>query len=212
MYSITFGTKNSYTDWNLAFDGDNSYISPAQAKRSSVNVPGADGSIDLTYALSSRLFFNDRTIHLEFVRFNVPSWNDFISEIQNYIQGRNLHVIKSGDPDYYWDAVLEISEIKTDERESRIVIEGTCKPYKLKVNETEITATGTETVNCTNSRMPVCPTIINSAEATIEFGSVQVTLSAGTHQVADIIFDEGSNVVEVTSTGTTKFKYREGSL
>lgn len=211
MNSINFGSKNSYTDWGLVLVlADIGTPDPVFSK---VTVPGMDGEIDLTYALSSRLRYRMRTLTFEFAKKStISDWQGTVRTIMGFLHGQKLNVSLSADTAWYFDADCVVESADISGRTGTIKIRCDAYPYRLKAAETVKTLTGTGTIECTNSRMPVCPTIECTEETTITFGSVTVTLSAGEHQVADIIFDEGINSVAVESTGTTTITYREGSL
>ncbi len=81
-----------------------------------VEVPGRDGTLDFTEALSGRPAYYDRTIKLVFVtckNISHEEWPDFLSKIANAIHGKRLQIIFDEDPDYYYDGRCVNSKFET---------------------------------------------------------------------------------------------------
>lgn len=211
MLGVTFGYKHSYDDWNLILtDRD---ISLPEPNRFTVEVPGANGKLDFTEAITPNITYKNRKISYTFkVKGGPTEWDEMIREIAGYLHGQKMQVVEDVDDDWMWDGFWTLDKFKSDRHVGTIAIKGDVYPYKLRIDETEKTITGNGTLNCTNDRMQVTPTITNTASATIVFNGKSVTLAAGTHKVADFVLEEGDNTFTITSTGTTKFQYREGAL
>lgn len=65
MNGVKFGSKHSYDDWGLILKS-RPVISPPSPKTIYIDVPGADGIIDLTESMTGEVKFNNRTITFEF--------------------------------------------------------------------------------------------------------------------------------------------------
>lgn len=210
MYGVTFGNIHSYDDLDLILTDVE--IGTPEPVRYTVEVPGANGVMDLTEAITPRIRYKTRTITFSFAtKQEVSNWDSVFRNIMNLIHGQKFHVVQDTDPNYYWDAFCRVDSIKSNVRLGTVVISCECQPYKLKLTKTTKTKTGNGTLNCTNARMETSPTITCTAACNIEFGEETISLAAGTHLV-DFIFDEGDNELEITSTGTTTVVYQEGAL
>lgn len=138
-HSITFGDKNTWTDWHLV-PSSRPVINPPKPKVQYVDIPGADGSIDITESLAGRPVFEDREGSLEFIvlnDFNVDNYNynwiDVYTSIMQYLHGRRMKMILEDDPNYYYDGRFTVNSWKSDQNNSTITIDYRVSPYKYEV-------------------------------------------------------------------------------
>lgn len=208
MLGITFGTKHSHTDWGLILK--KSDIPAPNPKRYTVDVPGRDGALDITNALTPHVKYENRLISFSFF-VQAGQWTDKLSQIMSAVHGQTMDVKSDLDPNYMWHGCVLYNGFDSDESTGELVLTVDAEPYKLKRTETTKTKTGSGTLICANDRMPTSPTITVTADTTIEFGDLEITLSAGTHLV-DFTFLEGDNELTITGSGTTTVVYQEGRL
>ena len=211
MKGITFGDIHSCDDLNLVLS--KVVIPPAVVKTNFVDIPGGDGSVDLTEALGE-VRYKDRECSFTFTVFPSDDFEEKKTEVSNLLNGRRCKIILDKDPDYYWDGRCSIDSYASDKKINKIVVKATVSPYKLNVNLTKIIVPAGNNVVRTllNGRKTVVPTITNTADATIIFGGNTYTINPGTHRILNIELVEGGNVVTVTSTGDVEFTYQEGDL
>lgn len=149
-HSITFKSdnalineKNTWTDWHLV-PVSRPVINPPKVKTRIVDIPGGNGSIDLTETLTGRSLYYNRTGSLEFIVVNdtYEPVNDYIewslaySNIVNAIHGRKLKAILEDDPDWYYEGRFFVNEWRSNRNHSSIVIEYDLNPYKWRVLNT----------------------------------------------------------------------------
>lgn len=211
MKGIAFGNVHSYKDLNLVLS--EVVIPPAAVKTTFVNIPGGDGSVDLTEALGEARY-KDRECSFTFTVFPSDDFEEKKRRISNLLNGRRFKIILDKDPGYYWDGRCSVNSYASDKRINKIVVKATVAPYKLKVNLTNtIVPAGNKVVRLLpNSRKTVVPTITNTADAIIIFGDNTYEINPGTHKLLGIELVEGGNEVTVTSTDNVKFTYQEGDL
>lgn len=211
MMGVEFNGIHSYRDLNLILS--EIIIPPATPKTNYVDIPGGDGSVDLTEALGE-VKYKDRECSFTFTVFKSDDFEQKKREISNLLNGKKVIITVDKDPGYYWEGRCSIDEYKSDRNIHKIVVGAIVAPYKLRnVTTTVLVAAGTNvSVTLENSRKRVIPTIRNTATSTIVFNGNAYTIEAGTHKVLDIELLEGSNEIVVTSTGSTKFVYQEGDL
>lgn len=211
MKGMTFGGVHSHEDLNLVLSKVD--IPPATVKTNFVDIPGGDGSVDLTEALGE-VRYKDRECSFTFTVFPSDNFETKKREISNLLNGRRFKMILDKDPDYYWDGRCSIDSYASDKKINKIVVKSTVSPYKLKINLTKvIVPAGNKVVRLLlNSRKTVVPTITNTAAATIVFGGNTYDINPGTHRILNIELVEGGNEVTVTSTGDVEFTYQEGDL
>lgn len=209
MLGISFGSKHSYNDWGVILE--DTQIAPPQPKRYTVSVAGRNGLLDLTPELTPIIRFESRTLTFNF-RVKAGDWSTLMSKILGDIHGRTLNVVSDLDPSWYWHGFCQVDSFSSDERTGALVITVEADPFKLSNTVTTYTQSGNGTITAVVDRMEVIPTITVTAETTIVYGDISVTLSAGTHKVENLQLVEGSNALVITSTGTTTITYTNGRL
>lgn len=211
MKGIYFDSIHSYENLNLVLSGIST--PPAAVKTTYVDIPGGDGSVDLTEALGE-VKYKDRECAFTFTVFPDEDFEEKKKYISNLLNGKRCKIKLDKDPNYYWDGRCFINEYASDKNLHQIVVGATVAPYKLKNEVTSVIVPAGESVAETlvNGRKTVVPTITNSDDATIIFEGNTYTLKAGTHTILNIELKYGDNQVTVTSTGQVKFTYQEGDL
>lgn len=212
---ISFGETHSYYDLNLILSKVD--IPPAKPKTTFVDVPGADGSVDLTEA-HGEVKYNDRECSFTFTILPTDSstWEEKKTEVSNLLNGRTFKITLDKDDDYYYSGRCEVKSFEVDKKIRQIVVNAKVKPFKFKQDVTVArhTLTGTpKTVILMNGRKTVSPTIeCTNDDTVVVFGDSTFNLSAGKHKVLDIRLKEGNNTLTVSGTGSVTFTYQEGDL
>lgn len=211
MKGIQFNNLHSYYDMNLVLS--KVVIPPAAVKTNFVDIPGGDGSVDLTEALG-KVRYKNRECSFTFTVFPSDDFEEKKTEVSNLLNGKRFKIILDKDPDYYWDGRCSIDSYASDKKINKIVVKATVSPYKLKTTVTKIIVqAGNDVVKTLlNGRKTVVPTITNTAEATIIFDGNTHKINPGIHRILNIELVEGGNEVTVTSTGDVEFTYQEGDL
>jgi len=211
MNGISFDDIHSFYDLHLVLSKVD--IPPAQAKTNFVDIPGGNGSVDLTEALGE-VKYKDRKCSFTFTAFPCDDFEEKKREISNLINGKRCKITVDKDPDYYWLGRCFVNKYKSSGMVHTVVVDATVSPYKLKREETRVIIPAGESVVRTliNARKRVIPTITNASAANIILGETAVTLEAGTHRIPDIELVEGENEVTVTSTENVLFVWQEGDL
>lgn len=211
MKGMYFDSVHSYTDLNLVLSSVN--IPPAEVKKNYIDIPGGDGSVDLTAALGE-VRYKDRECTFTFSCFPQDDFEEKKTRISNLLNGAVCRIRLDKDPGYYYQGRCFVNEYASDKNLHKIVVGATVAPYKLKTNVTTVTIRAGESVSVAlvNSRKSVVPTITTTANTTIKFGGNTYTLNAGTHTFLNIELKQGNNMVTVTSTAPVIFTYQEGDL
>ena len=211
MNGISFGNVHSYYDLNLVLSEVK--IPPATVKTKFVDIPGGDGSVDLTEALGE-VKYKDRACKFTFTVFPFDDFETKKREVSNLLSGKRYKITVDKDPEYYWLGRCSVDEYASDKNLHQIVVGATVAPYKLRQTVTSVNVPPGTNVTRTlqNGRKTVIPTITCTAKTTVIFNGNTFTFNAGTHKHLDIALVEGANGVTVTSTGTVTFNYQEGDL
>jgi phage-related protein len=212
---ILFGDVHSFNDLNLVLT--KMTIPPAKAKTTYVEIPGADGSLDLTETHGD-VKYSDREITFNFAQ--LPSDDtDFETkktEISNLLNGKACKITLDADEDYYYQGRCSVNDHLQDGNLKTFTVKAKVRPYKYKQYMTKVIVKLTEatkTVVLTNGRKSVAPSIECTNDNTvISFGAATFNLSAGTHKILDIMLVEGENTLTTSGTGSVTFSYQEGDL
>jgi phage-related protein len=212
---ITFGDTHTYYDLDLILS--KAEVPPATPKTTYINVPGADGSIDLT-EVHGEIHYSDRDCTFTFtVNPQSPStWEEKKTEVSNLLNGRVFQITLDNDEEFYYQGRCTVDEYISDINMNQIVVTAKVKPYKYRQAITKVSATLSatpKTLTILNGRKSVSPDIECSDNNTvIVFGDTSINLNAGKHKILDIRFVEGINQVTVSGSGTVSFYYQEAEL
>lgn len=193
-------------------------VQPAPPKLNIIDIPGADGSKDLSAQPGGRVVYGDREITWTFALYPGAKWYDKQTEVSNALNGLACEITLDDDPGYYYVGRLSVSSYNSDRLLRQITVTAICRPYKLKQEETEVTvalSTAYKTIDLYNDRKPVVPTITVTTETTLMWDGIIYTVAAGTHKILDLELQEGENELDAkttSGTGSITITYQEGAL
>lgn len=207
---VKFGDKHSITNWDLLMVSKT--IGEAEPKTKEIDIDGSNGKLDLS-EWTGVVLYNNRTLIFNFDIYDSPSnWWTLKRQITNYLHGRKLKIVLDQDPNYYYYGRCKVTDFSNETTVAHITIECDCDPFVYKKDITTKTITGTGTLNLTNAKKRVMPTITSTGSMQFTFESKTFTVN-GTLQSPDIVLKEGDNILEVISgTGTLTVTYQEGEL
>ena len=211
MYSVNFGAKNSYTDFNLILmPKTRPFPTP---KTNYVSIEGRDGDLDLTTSLTGDVKYENISYSLQFyLKDKRTDWETTLLKLTTYLHGKKMNLTFSEDPDWYYVGRYTLNELESNRNVGMISIDCILEPYRLKKVETVKTIENVGTLLLSNSRKWVMPTITSTSSMQFTFENKTFTVN-GTLQSPDIILKEGNNAIEVISgTGTLTVTYREGKI
>lgn len=231
MDGVTFGAKHSYDDFGLILSSKS--IGFPEPKMKTIEVPGADGVIDLTEVLTNDVKYNNRKLSFTFTVIHpMALWAARLSEVSNYVHGRKLHILLDWDRSDYYEGRCKVNQFKSSKRLGTIVIEADCDPYKYeKYSSLEpwvwdvfhfetgvireyrnLRVSGSLTLNIPGCRKMVAPVFHCSAQLTVEYQGRVYSLPAGKSRVTEISFGEGEHLLTFIGNGIVSVDYRGGSL
>lgn len=214
-----FGGVHSYRDLNLI--QQKVEVEPAEPKLNMIEIPGADGAVDLTEQPGGRVTYKTRRITWTFALYPGENWDAKHAQVSNALNGKRCNVTLDSDPDYYYQARLSVAKHNVDGLLRQIIVEAICQPYKLKQRNTGRTlslTTSFQSMTIVNGRKPAVPTIKLPVPGTLRWKGNTFALNAGAHKILDIELTEGENLLEAkadSNTGSGRVMsviYQEGSL
>lgn len=129
-HSITFGEKNTWDDWRLV-PSSRPVFNPPTQKVKTLDIPGGDGVIDLSQALTGYPVYQNRTGSMEFLVMNdFKPWHMAYSDIMDYLHGQTMRAVLEDDPEYFYEGRFTINAWKSEKDWSKIVVDYDVGPYK----------------------------------------------------------------------------------
>ena len=128
-HSITLGTKNTWTDWHLIPTSRPQFTLPP-VKTKYIEIPGADGELDVSALLTGQAMYGNRTGYWGFVitKYDV-NWAKTYSDIAEYLHGKRMRAVLEDDPLYFYEGRFSV-QMDPGPSFSTITIEYNVSPYK----------------------------------------------------------------------------------
>lgn len=135
MNGIWFDDVHSWYDLNLVLAPVE--IPPAIPKTNFVDIPGGNGSADLTEALGE-VKFKDRDCKFTFTVFPYEDFEEKKRVISNLLNGKRCKITLDKDPHYYWIGRCSVNDYASDRNLHKIVVSAKLAPYKLRLKPTVV--------------------------------------------------------------------------
>lgn len=234
----TDNTYHTLSDWGLYVQNSDCIGAPVQYTKY-IEVPGRNGLLDVSEAISGRQIYTSRPIRIELAGIRErKNWDGVISEFRNKINGRICRIIFDNDPGYYWRGRVKVEDFDAGLGIGTFVINiPTAEPYKYSlISSTEpwlwdpfnfetdmityigaITISGSGSITLPHGHMPTTPDLVvsnkTSGTFTVTYDGDTYDLSVGTNRIPSIMVG-GDEDVTLTFTGSAKVEivYRSGSL
>lgn len=230
-------TFHTLDDWELAL-GNNNYIGDPEMETTYIQIPGRNGLIDASEAISGRRVFKKRPLAFELGGKNPRlNWDGIISKMRNEIHGRVCRITLDNDKAYYWRGRVFLEDFDRFRELGTFTLSvPNADPYKYSLTTSAepwlwdpfnfetgiityigaVTVSGTETITIPAGYMPTSPEIVVSdllGTLTLGYGGQTYTLTTGTNKIPSILVG-GDADVELIFTGDAKVQivYRSGSL
>lgn len=130
-------TINTWDNWHL-IPATRPVLTQPNPAYNFVEIPGSDGSMDLTDYLIGRPTYSDRQGSFEFyVENGYGDWTSRRAEIAAFLNGRNMRLYLEDDPNYYYEGRFFFRGWTPDASHSKVTIEYRVKPYRYTANGEE---------------------------------------------------------------------------
>lgn len=230
-------TFHTLDDWQLAL-GNNNYIGEPKMETTYIQIPGRNGLIDASEAITGRRVFKKRPLAFELGGKNPRlNWDGIISKMRNEIHGRVCRITLDNDIAYYWRGRVFLEDFDRFRELGTFTLSvPNAEPYKYSLTTSAepwlwdpfnfetgiityigaVTISGTETITIPAGYMPTAPEIVVSdlsGTLTLDYGGQTYTLTTGTNKIPSILVG-GDSDVDLTFNGNAKVQivYRSGSL
>jgi hypothetical protein len=211
---LTVGGADLYERFGMAVT-DGFELSPPEPVTHTVDVPGRNGALDLTEALSGDVTFSNRKMAFEllWVGDAMAGFEAAKTALSNYLHGRRLAFTWSLDPGYEYTGRFSLTGYSSGIDYGTVSLEVDADPYKIKgpMSASLEAPGGTAALSC--GRMPCVPTITTSGTATVSAdGYGPEEFPAGTHRVRGLVLRQGDNDVTVECTQPVELSWEWGDL
>ena len=212
--AATIGGFHTWRDFHAVIQNLDIVGSPTP-NTNYVDVPGGNGHIDLTEALTGDVTYSNRTLTFELVMKTSPSlWPQIESRIYNSLHGKAVQVILDEEPSHYFYGRVTVESSARSRTAGQVNLSVDCEPYRYEIQETSVTFTGDAERQyvLTNDRMWVVPVITASKACSMVYGSSIIRLEEGEQKIADCILKEGDTQLYIFGDASVTFRYRKGCL
>lgn len=210
LSGVTINSTDTLTSYGLFLCADLKIGEP-KLKENRVDIPGGNGSLNMSYSPQGYPVYNDREISFTLAkRMTDADRETTLATIRNLWHGREVSLKLPDDTAHYWHGVISFGDI-SGYNSGKIPVKMTAEPYKLKNAETTVTS-GAGTVTLTNEGMPAVPTVTSTGSATIAWDGHSVAISAGEQTIPQLVLPAGETEITITGSATVTFTWQEGSL
>lgn len=208
-------------------------VQPPEPKTYFQDIPGADGSADLSEVTSGRPIYERREITMNFsCEYSESQWATVFSEINKQFNGKEGKIIFEDDQDYYYIGRMSVSEYERKRKVGSFTITVNAEPYKYELlsslepwlwdpfnlskgiirNYADISVNGSYTLTIPGTEKWIIPVFIVTGSLTVTFDGTTHQLKAGNNKIYSIVIKEGDHVFTFKGTGTVSVDYRGGIL
>lgn len=178
-----------------------------------VAVPGRNGLLDLSEALTGEVAYDNRI--LKFTFLGDGSREYVLSLIDKFLtyHGQYITVTTDDYPEWYYTGRADVTY--TDKgfyTEITITLDAQPFRYKLKPKSYSFDAPSNQSIALLNEGRPVIPIVMTSAETVLVNGDTTYNLGVGTFDLEDVKLLTGKNTLTITSEGTVTITYRERAI
>ena len=128
---------NTLTDWFLVPLG-RPLINPPQQKRQTIDIPGANGIIELSNSLTNYPVFENRTGQIQFAVLNEKPGYDWITvytKIMKFLQGNPVKMFLEDDPRFFYEGMVWVDawDSRNDGTWSEVTLGYDVQPYRRSI-------------------------------------------------------------------------------
>lgn len=215
MRGVKFGEYHSGDDWEIILSAKT--LTPPEPQATRIEIPGRDGSLDISEALTGEIRYNDRIATLGFtlVEGSYEEREILLSEIFNIIHGRKLNIILPDFPDRYLVGRCNITDRDNDKSYGVFTVEATCEPWFYAVEESVRTFDVSGAIEVSLSNLGVktlIPEIKVTGSIVLKIDGTSISLTSGTYRLPGLKLKTGHTSLTLEGSGSITFNYREGWL
>lgn len=197
-------------------------FSAAEYQANLVEVPGRNGPLDLSTALTDgEPRYGSRTLTATLERSDGTRMDReaAISTMVNWLDGWRMDIQLPDDEAHYITGRVRIIPEYNDMAHAAVTVEAICDPWRYNHHETVISLTAAAaerpamlTNRGRRSVVPVVRVTGENAAVLLKFGANSWALGPGEYQLPDLVVKQGDVEITYSGTGSISFTYREAVL
>ncbi len=156
MHSLYFGDESSYGDIDLntmvnTYDEwkivptSRPVIKPPNYKKKTLDIPGANGLLDISEAITGFPVYENRTGSIEFIvlnDFDLPDYDNYHWEmvyhnILEYLHGEEKKMVMEDEPGYFYKGRFTVNDWNSGKDHSTITINYDLSPYRWAIRSSD---------------------------------------------------------------------------
>lgn len=180
-------------------------LSPPEPKTYTVDIPGGDGVIDLTSALTGDVAYSNRSQSFTFMVVDPDSFERVKTDVSNFLHGKSFDYQMTMDPGYTYHGRFSVTEYSHavyvyPGLVGVFAVDIDADPYKSKGLQTyQLNATGGKMFRLESGRKPVHPVIECTQPCRVRWKDVVTVVPVGTYRLNDVLFTQGFNEIYINS-------------
>lgn len=135
-HSLIISGRNTYENWEM-YPTSRPFVSPPEVKTNYIDIPGIDGGIDFTESLTGKAQYGYRKGSWEFMLIPQSDWARVYRDLTNFLHGKIHTVVLEDDPDYQYTGRLSINAWRSEQHNSKIVINYVLDPIPEDISGRE---------------------------------------------------------------------------
>lgn len=230
--TVTINGTDMYKKYRLVL-ADRHSIQPPEPKTYQVDVPGMDGSADLTDAMGP-VKFKNRQINMNFgAKYDIEKWPTVLSEIYGLYNGQNVELIFNDDVNFFYKGRASFSDYERARQSGTFTVTVDADPFKYEVQDSmsdcwpwdtfslidgiireygNIKVDGEYKLNIFGRRKQIVPVIYSDSNMTVDFEGHTYQITPGRNKIYDIVTKQGENIFIFKGNGTISVDYRGAML
>ena len=214
---FVIGSYHTFADWGC-FIQSGWTLDSSKPKTKYVDIPGADGQLDLTSALTGEVNFGVREFKATLIfplNKGRAAWGLLKTKISNAVNGQEMQIRLPDDESHFLKGRFSVGKYDDSTSIATLEISATLDPWRYKSIPTSVKSTinGTQTVPLENERKPALITIETNVALTVKFDKKTVAVPVGKTEILDFVLKKGTNSLSITGTNATVIiTYQEASL
>ncbi len=121
---------NTWNDWHI-LASERPVFAPPKQKTHYIDIPGGNGSLDLSESLTGYPVYNNRSGSFTFrVMNDYGGWSERYSEIMGYLHGQSMCAVLADDDKWFYHGRFVVEEWNSADTWSEITIGYEVNPFK----------------------------------------------------------------------------------
>lgn len=138
VMGVMFGDKHSFRDYGMWLR-ERPHVGTPEPKIDYVEIPGADGVLDVTEAVTGEVKYGERDMLFRFsVQANIAEQQNIKMRLRNDLHGKRMHIVLDEDSDYYYDGRVNVEFVDEMPWKFGVDISVMADPFKYELEETEL--------------------------------------------------------------------------